>query len=68
MGNRDLKKLSRKGGKKRGMAERKMLLNSSDIKEAKAIGEDRGNEVKDEYGTMRKGMILSVELTWRLQM
>ena len=48
MDNRDLKKLSRKGGKKRGMAERKMLLNSSDIKEAKAIGEDRGNEVKDE--------------------
>ena len=39
--NGDLKKLSREGGKKkRGTAERKMLLNVSDIKRGKAFGND----------------------------
>ena len=33
---------------KRGIAERKMLLKASGIKRGKAIGKDRGNEVKDE--------------------
>ena len=50
-----------KVGKKRRIAQRKMLLNASDIKRGKAFGKDRGNEVKDEEGTMRRGMILSVE-------
>ena len=48
MDNVDLKKLSREGWKKRGIAQRKMLLNASDIKRGKAFGKDRGNEVKDE--------------------
>ena len=49
MDNGDLKKLSREGGeKKRGIAERKMLLNVSYIKRGKAFGKDRGNKVKDE--------------------
>ena len=46
MDNTDLKKLSREGGEKRGIAEREMLLNASDIKRGKAFGKDRGNEVK----------------------
>ena len=61
MDNGDLKMLSREGGKKRGIAERKMLLNASDIKRRKVFAKDRGNEVKDEQGTMQRGMILSVE-------
>ena len=48
MDNVDLKKLSREGWKKRGIAHRKMLLNASDIKRGKAFRKDRGNEVKDE--------------------
>ena len=48
MDNGDLKMLSREGGEKRGIAQRKMLLNASDIKRGKAFGKDRGNEVKDE--------------------
>ena len=35
MDNGDLKKLSREGGKIRRIAERKMLLNASDIKSGK---------------------------------
>ena len=34
--------------KKREIAERKMLLNASDIKRGKTIGKGRRNEVKDE--------------------
>ena len=37
MDNGDLKKLSRDGGKKSGIAERKMLLMASDIKRGKAF-------------------------------
>ena len=48
MDNVDLKKLSREGWEKRGIAHRKMLLNASDIKRGKAFRKDRGNEVKDE--------------------
>ena len=61
MDNGGLKKLSREDGKKRRIAERTMLLNASDIKREKAFGKDRENEVKDEKGTMRGEMILSVE-------
>ena len=42
------KAFDRRWGKKRGIAERKILLNASDIKRGKAFGKDRGNEVKDE--------------------
>ena len=34
--------------KKRGIAQRKMLLNAPDIKRGKAFGKDRGNEVQGE--------------------
>ena len=37
MDNGNLKKLSREGGEKRGIAQRKMLLNASDIKKRKSI-------------------------------
>ena len=42
------KSFERRWGKKRGIAQRKILLNASDMKRGKAFGKDRGNEVKDE--------------------
>ena len=57
MGNGDLKKLSGEGNK--GIAEGKMLLLASDIKRGKAIWKNRENKVKDDEGTMRRGMIVS---------
>ena len=44
--------------KKRGIAERKMLLLASDIKRGKAIWKNRENKVKDDEGTMRRRMIV----------
>ena len=61
MDNGALKKLSREDGKKKKNSREDNAVKCFWYKNREAFGKDRENEVKDEKGTVRGGMILSVE-------